>query len=125
MTREEAQQQINMGTDPLLLSIQKWEDIVSFLTGADEMDEDEILTEIDKLQSGTYNCGLCIQYRESMASGSTDIACASCIVMLVTGQDSCLGTPYIDFADAHNVGADTETLLYYAEKELAFLRSLQ
>ena len=90
----------------LLLSIQKWETIVTALEAGLRITVD----------GGTTTCGLCQLYVEKN--------CEGCPVQEHTRQSYCRDTPYFDFSDEcedDNKGSTLET----AQRELDFLRSLQ
>jgi hypothetical protein len=87
----------------LLGSIRKWEKIV-LGTGKDR---------------GSYNCPLCIKFR--------NYDCRGCPVKTATGQKNCEGTPYADYLLEEDIGewrpVDADGL-YHARRMLDFLRSL-
>jgi hypothetical protein len=84
MNREEMIKGIEEGKDPLELSIQKWQDI---LDGKGK-------------QEGSDNCALCYCYNKfdkwhSYGTRYNKYACRKCPVYLKTGQQFCVGTPYL------------------------------
>ena len=84
-------------------SIEKWELNIGFL--------EDNPTQL--LRSGSLGCALCYLYagRE----------CVGCPVEKATGLSACLETPYITFCQQ----ATNADLLFWARKELEFLKGLR
>ncbi len=107
--------EVNPNDDLLALSIQKWEAIVGFLQEGGWVDHD----------GGMSTCGLCAKYHQQRET------CKGCPVREVTGWPGCVGTPYEVWdmiqrrTDTKPTAADLNVKLLVAERELAFLKSLE
>ena len=83
-------------------SIAKWQSIVEG-TGKD---------------NGAQNCPLCQLFYYKLDT------CKGCPVMDRTGQTTCLGSPYAEWAFARKNHSDNHVRTAIARKELAFLKGL-
>lgn len=115
MKREEMLTRLENGESPLELSIEKWRDIIDG-TGKDLSDQ---------------NCALC--EKNSFPHKSN---CDGCPVKEKTGENWCLGTPYIEYTNQMDnleykslTAALKKTIkkeaLKAAKAEVAFLESLR
>lgn len=89
------------GEDPLELSIEKWQDVV---TGRGKC-------------YGEVNCALC----EKFNNWKVDKNCEGCPVFRTTGKQYCEGTPY----DEYSPSTPNKKLNKLAKEELAFLIGLR
>jgi len=112
MIRSEMKARLDMGEDPLEISILKWKDII-YNGGKD---------------NGMMNCALCNAYYDVQSDG-----CDTCLVMLKTGEAGCDGILYEEW-DLHHGGKygakedriiHCETCKEMAMREIEFLESLR
>jgi hypothetical protein len=98
--------------EALQASIAKWEFITLHLKNGVEIRGD----------GGKSTCGLCGLYWESTLQG--DIKCDGCPVA-EAGHTGCKNTPYDEFDEWTESDAPESEGLEIANKEIAFLKSLQ
>jgi len=109
MDRKDMLERLMQGVDPLIVTIEKWKDIVNGV-GVDE---------------GGFNCALCETYRPKPSEDpSQAVKCGKCPIYEATGKPLCMGTPYKTFRLAME-DKDTKAANRAALEELIFLRRLQ
>ena len=101
------------GENPLNISIEKWQDIVEYLSDNKRIS----YKKLNALENGANNCALCEVH--------WDNSCNGCPVYRYTGRPFCGGTPYEKFNHEKKYNAKRDNLLKYAKAELSFLKKLK
>lgn len=107
MDRETMILRLKQGENPLKLTIEKWQDIVTG-KGKDNCRD---------------NCALCETYRVSEVEERKQTSsehCSSCPVKHKTGQPFCQGSPWPNYNSSH----DTKAKQTHALEVLEYLKSL-
>ena len=129
MTKNEVRDRLQLGQDPLELSVVKWEAIVAYLeTISSKKTTNDIITRLWELDQGKQNCALCHIYYEvkdeDEPEGRRD--CPECPVAQTTSWGRCVKTPYSIWIDNLLQGrASIKNLIGHAKEELEFLKLLR
>ena len=111
------------GIPPIDITIQKWNEILSFLKDLDVFDEKADSELDDYYQSGSANCALCEVYSVSSLMGGV---CQACPICMIKGahHTHCEDTPYDLFIDAQN-DRDLDMLIKATEQEILLLEEIK
>jgi len=112
------------GIPPIDITIQKWNEILSFLKGLDTFDEKAHSELDDYYQLGSANCALCEAY--AVTVNRIEDTCQACPICKIRGKHHvhCEDTPYESFIDAQNDEA-LDRMIRGAEQELLFLEEIK
>ena len=122
MDREEVEQRLKNGENPLDLSIEKWEDAKEYLKDKKYW-KDVDREKVRNMLLFWDNCALCHTYRKGK---STADQCRGCPVARKTGRINCLGSPYKSVTDAYDYELQSlKPLKLAVDQEIEFLKSLK
>lgn len=112
MLRKTMLRRLELGDDPLELSIKKWKDIVKILKFGSEKRKEKFIKLSSRINE-SLTCALCEKFYDSNNINT----CSQCPVYKKTGMDGCHGTPWVSY--------NLSTNLENAQRVLDFAISLR